>query len=932
LKNLPVATYRLQFNKEFNFNSARKILPYLKELGISHIYASPIFKASKGSMHGYDVVDPTQLNPELGTNEDFEKLISEARKRNIYWLQDIVPNHMAFDFENKMLVDLLENGPDSRFFDYFDVEWYYGHFGDKPRMFAPFLGKYYQQCLEGGEIYLAYDEEGFSINYYDNRFPVRLGSYSDILMLHFDKLQNRVGRNYPAVIRLLGLLHIIKFLPAYEKSDERYNQIKFIKALLWELYSDDEQIKMFINETLKVYNGIKGNPESFDYLDRLLSDQYFRLSYWKVANEEINYRRFFNINGLISLKVENEEVFNRTHSLIFKLIKEEKIDGLRVDHIDGLYDPETYLKRIRERTDGKYLIVEKILEFDEQLPSWPVDGTTGYDFLDFVNGLFCKSKNENRFNRIYTQFTRSASSFDELVVDKKKLIIRTRMAGELERLSLIVEDIAKHDRYGADITLNGIKTALEEILVHFPIYRTYVNDKKIAKSECSYVNTLIGELKYNNPRIEHEIHYIGMLLTLQHHNLSEELFEKSIDFIMKFQQLTGPLMAKGFEDTALYVYNRLISLNEVGGNPSKFGFTLKEFHKKIRQRGVKWKYSLNATSTHDTKRGEDVRARINVLSEVPDEWNMRIKRWRNMNLKYKKEYNGRYLPDNNDEYFLYQTLVGAFPFYDEEQDTVFLERMKEYAIKVVREAKVYTAWVKPDENYEDAFLNFIEKILTESEQNLFLEDLKEFQKYVSYYGVFNSLSQTLIKMTAPGIPDFYQGTELWDLNLVDPDNRRPVNYKKRNALISLIEEKERKGSYNLFKYLFSGMKDGSIKLFLIKKVLEARRKYSILFEEGKYSPLSVSGRFKNNIVAFSRRNEKEIVVTVATRFLTEVVNQPDLPLGEDIWADTRISFPFETRIMKNLITNESIKPDKNLNVGKILKKFPVALLKGDLKG
>ncbi len=928
--NLPESTYRLQFNKDFNFNSARKILPYLKELGISFIYASPIFKASKGSTHGYDVVDPTQLNPELGSVDDFDKLISEAKENGLHWLQDIVPNHMAFDFENKMLVDLLENGPDSRFYNFFDVEWSYGHFGDKPRMLAPFLGKYYQECLEGKEISLRYDEEGFSINYYNNKFPVRVGTYSDILSLGFDKLQNKVGRNYPAVIRLLGLLHIIKFLPTYENIDERYNQIKFIKALLWELYSGDEQVKMYIDETLKIYNGIKGKPESFDLLDKLLSDQYFRLAFWKVANEEINYRRFFNISSLISLKIENEEVFNRIHSLIFKLIKEDKIDGLRIDHIDGLYDPEEYLRRVRERIDGRYLVVEKILERDEKLPaSWPVEGTTGYEFLNFVNGIFCKTSNENKFSRIYTHFTRSAVSFDEMVVDKKRLIINTRMAGELERLSLIVEDIAKQDRHGADITLNGIKSALEEILVHFPIYRTYVNGTKISKNETDYIEKTIGELKYNNPRIEYEIGYIGRMLTLRHQNMSEELYQKSVYFIMKFQQLSGPLMAKGFEDTALYVYNRLISLNEVGGNPSFFGFGLREFHKKIRQRGIKWAYSLNTTSTHDTKRGEDVRARINVLSEIPDEWNSRIRKWHNMNLKYKKEYNGRSLPDKNDEYFLYQTLVGALPF-DETFNESFKKRIKEYAIKVVREAKVYTAWVKPDETYEKAFLAFIDKILARSESNLFLNDFMEFQEYVSHFGIFNSLSQVLIKMTCPGIPDFYQGTELWDLNLVDPDNRRPVDYQLRRQIITRINNTSDKEE--LFEYLFSNIKNGAVKMFLIKKVLEARKKYRELFNDGKYSSLNAAGEYTKNIICYMRRNENMAAVIAAPRLLTGLLEAGNLPLGRDIWKDTNIRLPFEFKNQKNVITDEIFTADSDLDIGSLFSRFPAALVVGEIKG
>ncbi len=932
MTNLPEATYRLQFNKDFNFESARKLLPYLQSLGITHIYASPVFKASKGSMHGYDVVDPTQLNPELGTPDDFDTLIEEAHEKGIFWLQDIVPNHMAFDFENRMLVDLLENGPDSRFYNFFDVEWSYVHFGDKPRMLAPFLGKYYQETLEGKEISLRYDADGFSINYYDNKFPVRLSSYAEILSLRFEKLQNKVGRNYPAVIRMLGLLHIIKFLPTIEDMEERYNQIKFIKDLLWELYSEDEQVKMYINETMKIYNGRKDNPESFDLLDKLLSEQYFRLAFWKVANEEINYRRFFNISSLISLKIENEEVFNRTHSLIFKLVKEDKIDGLRVDHIDGLYDPEVYLNRVRDRIDGKYLVVEKILEQDEQLPeSWPVEGTTGYDFLNFVNGIFCNTKNENKMNRIYIQFTRRASSFDDIVADKKRLIINTRMAGELERLSLLVEEIAKRDRYGADITLNGIKTALEEILVHFPIYRTYVNGTKISEAEREYINQTIGELKYNTPRLEYEINYIGSLLTMEHGSLSEELYEKSIDFIMKFQQLTGPLMAKGYEDTALYVYNRLISLNEVGANPAEFGIPLNEFHKKIRSRGIKWRYSLNTTSTHDTKRGEDVRARMNVISEIPDEWNVRVRKWYNMNLRYKKEHNGRFFPDKNDEYFLYQTLIGTLPF-EGKPDEVFLKRIKEYAIKVVREAKVHTAWVKPDEIYENAFLSFIDNILTESGSNVFLDDFLDFHRYSSFYGMFNSLSQTIIKLSAPGVPDFYQGAELWDFNLVDPDNRRPVDYSLRKDLLKTIKAKESESTDSLFDYLFSSMHSGAVKLFTINKILKARRENRELFEAGRYSRLKAGGIHKNSIISFMRRFEDEALIIAVPRFLTGIVEPEKLPLGKKIWGNTCLKIPFAFKNVKNLLTDESISWEDEPEIGLLMDKFPAVILSCKIKG
>ncbi|MGE5679826.1 MAG: alpha-amylase family glycosyl hydrolase, partial [Bacillota bacterium] len=474
--NIPKSTYRLQFNSAFGFNAAKKIISYLSDLGISDIYASPILKAAKGSGHGYDQVDPSQLNPELGTDEDYEALVAEYKKYGLKWIQDIVPNHMAYSSENQMIVDLFENGQNSRFYNYFDIEWNHPHASARQRVLAPFLGKFYHEVLESEELKLTYDAEGFSINYYDNRFPISMESYSGILSFRLGALRNKLGKNDPSMIKYLAVLYILRSLPTVDEIDERYSQIKFVKGMLWELYNENDEIKVFIDETLKIYNGRKDSPESFDLLDRLISEQHFRLAYWKVANEEINYRRFFNISGLISLKMENEEVFNRIHSYIFKLMKEGNIDGLRIDHVDGLFDPTSYLKKLRSRTEHNYIVVEKILELQEDLPEvWPVEGTTGYEFTNFVNGIFIKPENERRFTNIYQDLTHFLTPAERVAWDKKRLIIQTRMAGEVERLAFIVESVSSKDRHGIDITMHGLKRALEEILTYFPVYRTYIN-------------------------------------------------------------------------------------------------------------------------------------------------------------------------------------------------------------------------------------------------------------------------------------------------------------------------------------------------------------------------------------------------------------------------------------------------------------------------
>lgn len=923
---VPNSTYRIQFNKEFRFEDARKIASYLASLGITTLYASPIFFAKTGSMHGYDVVEPNSLNPELGTTEDFIALTKEVKNNSLYWLQDIVPNHMSYSKQNQMLIDLLENGPNSRYFDFFDIEWNHPHQSVRDRLLAPFLGKFYKNVLEDGELILSYSEEGFSVRYYENELPIKVESYADILGLRLTQLRNKIGRNHPDTIKYLGLLYVLKSLPTSEEADERYYQIKFIKTMLWELYNTNETVKMSIDETIKIYNGEKGNADSFNLLDNLLREQHYRLSYWRVANEEINYRRFFNISELISLRMELESVFNRTHSLIFKLLKEDVFHGLRIDHVDGLYDPAQYLTRLKERTKNTYVIVEKILELSEELPHWPVEGTSGYEFMNYVNGLFIKRDNENFLTKIYTNFTQFIVPFEQLMFSKKRLIITARMAGDVERLAFLIEEISSRDRFGIDITMHGIKRALEEVLTYFPVYRTYINKEDFSEQDKRIINEVFESVREENPRFENEYNYIYKLLMRQLDFLDEDQEERTIDFIMKFQQLTGPLMAKGFEDTALYIYNRLLSLNEVGGNPDKFGFSDDEFHLFNLRRFEYWNKTMNASSTHDTKRGEDVRARINVLSEIPHDWEEKVTKWNELNRKYKTLLGKNNFPDRNDEYFLYQTLIGSFPFEEDEYES-YIKRIQEYAVKAVREAKIYTAWIKPNEKYEKAYTDFIANILDNNEQNEFLKDFREFNRGVSFYGMLNSLSQLIIKITSPGIPDFYQGTELWDLSLVDPDNRRPVDYNKRLNYLEKIKNLNTSKTIHLIQELFAHYTTGEIKLFTLYRSLDFRNKNKELFINGDYKNIKIEGEFTSNLFGFSRTLNNKTVIVLVPRFFTEITQPFKIPAGENFWDNTFVIPTAANKKWINCLTGEELKSSSGrLSLKEIFHIFPYALL------
>jgi (1->4)-alpha-D-glucan 1-alpha-D-glucosylmutase len=928
---VPNATYRLQFNSSFGFQALRTIIPYLAELGISDIYASPVFKARAGSIHGYDVVDSNELNPEIGTDEEFAILAQEVKRNGLGWIQDVVPNHMAYTFENKLLMDVLENGQGSKYFTFFDIDWDHEYENLKGRILAPFLGRFYGESLEDGEIILDYGPQGITVRYYDIDFPVRIQSYPNVFSRGLATLRGKLGEDHPDFIKLLGVLYILKTFASQEDSGERYIEIRFIKRMLWELYSRNNDVKEMVDENIQAINGSRGKPESFNLLDDLLSGQLFKLSYWKVATKEINYRRFFNINELISLRVQDEAVFDHTHQYILQLIQEGTVCGLRIDHVDGLYDPGRYLKRLRSKAPETFLVVEKILDPDEDLcNAWPVQGTTGYDFMNYVNGLFCDKKNHRTLNRIWFTLTGSTRRFADLLREKKRLIIVEHMAGDVNNLAQLVKTISSRDRHGSDITMFGLRRAILEVLAAFPVYRTYINDRVLSESDRHYIEEALDLATAVNPALIHEFKFIRRFLLLNFPEYMDEQ-EKSewLKFAMRFQQYTGPLMAKGLEDTALYIYNKLISLNEVGARPDRFGCSAKEFHSFSKKRQRQWPHSFNATSTHDTKRGEDVRARINVISEIPWEWERNVRNWSRINKGKKSRIRDNYVPDKNDEYFLYQTLLGAFPFARDEYSE-FVERIKQYIIKVVREAKVHTEWIKPDLAYESAYLAFLEEILDSSEENGFLREFLPFQRKIAHYGVLNSLSQALIKITSPGVPDFYQGTELWDLNLVDPDNRRPINFEQRVTLLGDIRRRAETDLLKLIEELLANVQDGGIKLFLVHRALHALKNYPLVFQKGGYLPLRTVGKFERNVIAFARRHGETWAVTIAPRFLCTVVEEGNFPLGTQVWQDTGVILPRRCPSMfRNVLTNEMVPGGDSLAVGEALRIFPAGLLMAD---
>ncbi len=834
---IPVSTYRLQFNYRFRFSDAKKIINYLHDLGISDIYSSPYFKAREKSLHGYDIVDPNTLNPELGTEDDYSELINEIKKFGMGQILDIVPNHMCIaSKENLWWMDVLENGPSSYYANFFDIDWNPVKIELKNKVLIPILGAQYGIILERQELQLTFVNGAFFVYYYEHRLPVIPNTYIDILQHRIDKLEKLLSPENPHFIELLSIITALNHLPPHteknqEKITERCREKEIIKKRLWNLYNESLEIKDFIDENMRIFNGVKGVPKSFDLLDKLLDKQVYRLSDWRVATDEINYRRFFDINELAAIRMENLVVFRETHKLIFRLIREKKVTGLRVDHPDGLYNPSEYFQGILmncflhmklglmenlaespeieaeilkqyynllssdQQMRPFYIVGEKILIKGEKMPEdWPIVSTTGYVFLNSLNGIFVETTNVKSFDDIYNKFIKSKLNFQDIVYEKKKLIMEVIMSSEVNTLGHFLNRISEKNRHTRDFTLNSLTVAIIEVISFFPVYRTYINPSGVTERDRRYIEIALSKAKRKNPAISESIFdFLKDVILLRYpDDFGDDDKKEWLDFVMRFQQITGPVMAKGFEDTAFYVYNRLVSLNEVSGSPDRFGTPMETFHGQNIERSKLWPYALIATSTHDSKRSEDVRARINVLSEIPDTWREYLIRWRRLNKKKRVIIEGQIVPDANEEYLLYQTLIGAWPIepMNRSEHEVFKKRIKDYMLKALREAKVNTSWINPNTMYEDALMNFIETILNDVRGNKFLKDFQKFQKSISHYGIYNSLSQTLLKTTSPGIPDFYQGTELWDFSLVDPDNRRPVDYGLRIKILEELKKRE----------------------------------------------------------------------------------------------------------------------------------------------
>ncbi|MEW6570831.1 MAG: malto-oligosyltrehalose synthase [Nitrospirota bacterium] len=991
MPRIPASTYRVQFGGHFRFIDAVRIIGYLDDLGISDIYASPYLKAKKGSLHGYDIIDHNKLNPEVGTEGEYDELADELLKYRMGQILDFVPNHMCImSNENEWWIDILENGPSSIYANWFDIDWRPVKKELENKVLIPVLAYQYGNVLEQQELRLTFEEGTFSLCYYEHKFPIQPKTYIDILKFRLEELEKLLSPENPYYVELLSIITALNYLPhytetKYEKIVERDREKEIIKKRLWDLCNESEKIKAFIDENVQAFNGVKGEPRSFDNLDALLSQQVYRLSHWRVATEEINYRRFFDINDLAAIRMEDIIVFRQTHQLLFKLIRGKKITGLRVDHPDGLYNPSEYFHRLQrwcfvqtrlgytepageeaasslEPSENEqellkqydrllssdpsfkpfYIVGEKILTKGEKMPEeWPIFSTTGYVFLNSVSGIFVDTRNAKAFDDIYNKFIRTKTNFQEIVYEKKKLAMQVTMSSEINTLGHYLNRISEKNRHTRDFTLNSLIRVIVEVIAFFPVYRTYINNIDIKDRDRQYIETAVSKAKRANPAISESIfNFLRDVLLLKFpEEFGEEDKREWLDFVMRFQQLTSPVMAKGIEDTSFYVYNRFVSLNEVGGNPDRFGTPLETFHGQNIERIKFWPHALIATSTHDTKRSEDVRARLNVLSEIPAQWQQQTRKWSRLNKKSRITVDGRIVPDRNEEYLLYQTLLGAWPVNEMENSGYedFKKRIKDYMLKAVREAKVNTSWINPDALYEDAIMTFIETIMKNTPDNQFLQDFLPFQKMISHYGMYNSLSMTLLKTASPGVPDFYQGTEIWDFSLVDPDNRRPVNYDVRIKMLEALKKRESETNLSdLARELTEHKENGMIKLYLIYKALNYRKQNRELFDRGEYLPLEIMERRADQVCAFARRAADRMAIVAAPRFFTKIIPQPtDLPLGQEIWRDSFIAVPLAEAgaTYFNIFTGERFetKRYKNatvLDLSRVFANFPVALVEG----
>ena len=920
--NNPIATYRIQFHKDFTFRHFERIIPYLDKLGIKTVYASPIFEAVSGSQHGYDVVNPGRINPEIGTQAQLTRIHEQLAERGIGWLQDIVPNHMAFDPANSWLMDVLEKGQKSIYNCFFDIDWTSPvHHG---RLMVPFLGDSLEKVLQKGELTITWQDSRLALTYFDTAYPLHLRSYIRILQATDDKLSLPIQR----LLDQLSDLNQLTDPAAYSLRSQEW-QLKLAKQL------DEADHKPYLRACLKMVN------TTTNLLQQVIDEQEYRLCAHGETDYRINYRRFFTVNSLICLNIQNPVVFDHVHEHAKNLLKAGVFQGLRVDHIDGLHNPSGYLEQLREMAgEDAYIVVEKILESGEDLPNnWPIQGATGYQFLALVNNLFTQTGSQQKFTQFYTKLLGKKQEVHQELYDKKAYILDEHMRGELDNLCALFQNLnlIEEDRLGV-LPADSLKAAIREFLLQCPVYRYYGNCLPLKKAEAEALQAIFEGVRKRKPSLKSAADLLEEVLLTKPLAGNSDYNSRTIRFYQRCMQFTGPLMAKGVEDTLMYTYTRFIGHGEVGDSPEFFGLKTDDFHQMMLDRQATWPLALNATSTHDTKRGEDVRSRLNILTELADEWFAEVEAWQELTRDLKQEDSASAArPDVNDEYFLYQTLVGAYPMPIVESaneskrsiastcqdDQNFAERLDEYLEKALREAKRNSTYTEPNEAYEKATKAFARQLLDTKKP--FWKRFEPFHRRIADLGIINSLAQVVLKCTLPGLPDIYQGCEGWDLSLVDPDNRRPVDFEQRQRWLNELTSRDR---VNQWADLWEHRYDARIKLWLLHTLLNERSQQADLFANGHYIPLQVDGRYKQNILAFARRYHRCWYVVAVPLGIAQLCREQQTDAVSLDWGKTRIVLPPEAPGMwQHRLIDVVGKVDDGLFVADLFTYLPLAVVK-----
>ena len=920
----PRATYRLQLHKGFTFRDAEAILPYLQALGVSHVYLSPVLEAQAGSTHGYDTVSFDRLNPELGGEDGFASLAAALRRLELKALLDFVPNHMGIGgAQNQWWLDVLEWGLDSPYAHAFAIDWSPSIMPElEGRLLVPLLGDELDAVLARGELALKFEPAGgsFSLWYYGSRFPVRPADYPSIVDAGGTALTPELRAKLTDVVQGFASLPSGPRRIGNSRATDARTLAAMLKGRLAEVAASSPAAARALGDAAAAFGRQAGA------LAALLDRQFYRLASWRRAGDGINYRRFFDINQLAALRIEDPAVFDLCHKLVGRLIAEGRVHGLRLDHIDGLSDPAAYGRRLRRLVDRLVperrrprppepfpIVVEKILAEGESLHTdWEVDGTTGYDFTNLVNALFVDPAGARPLARIYAAFAGRRLDFDRLLLESKRQVIDTLFGGELKTLAAHLAHCAKLNARTEHYDADTLRPVLREIAAAFPVYRTYVSSRGVQPEDRRIIAGAVAAARRGRGGRE------AAAFAFVERALRGEIpgpRSGVLRFAMRFQQFTAPVMAKSLEDTAFYRYVRLLSLNEVGGDPRRFGIAVPEFHRRNAARRERWAHSLLATATHDTTRGEDARVRIDALSEIPDLWARHVTRWRRLTRNFRTKAGSAAAPSPNDEYLIYQTLVGTWPHVPAAADMpAFAERIKAYVLKATREAKLRTSWRHPDAGSERACAAFVDARLLSPDAEPFRRDFGSFQALVARLGALSSLSQTVLKLTLPGVPDIYQGCELWDLSLVDPDNRRPVDFGQRQAALRQLTAAARGGGPDFIHDLAASWPTGRLKLHVVAALLEARREAPALFAAGSYEPLAVAGPAAAHVVAFARRLGRQTMIVAAGRLFARLAPQADrLAPAVEAWAGTVVGAPRGAAgtSFRNVLTGAVTSPSKS---------------------